>query len=87
MIETKFKDTEVGQIPEDWEATNIDKLCTLKARIGWQGISGRRGKKPPSVILSIFLNPSPIAIIVMQLPARSCTPLGDISNWFMSVMP
>ena len=41
----------------------------------------------PSVILSIFLNPSPIAIIVMQLPARSCTPLGNVSNWFMSVMP
>lgn len=39
MIETRFKDTEVGQIPEDWEATNIDKLCTLKARIGWQGLT------------------------------------------------
>lgn len=33
MIETRFKDTEVGRIPVDWEATNIDKLCTLKARI------------------------------------------------------
>ena len=39
MKETRFKDTEVGQIPEDWEATNIDKLCTLKARIGWQGLT------------------------------------------------
>lgn len=39
MIETRFKDTEVGQIPEDWEVTSIDKLCTLKARIGWQGLT------------------------------------------------
>ena len=39
MIETKFKDTEVGRIPEDWDATSIDKLCTLKARIGWQGLT------------------------------------------------
>lgn len=39
MIETTFKDTEVGRIPVDWEATNIDKLCTLKARIGWQGLT------------------------------------------------
>lgn len=39
MIETKFKDTEVGRIPVYWEATNIDKLCTLKARIGWQGLT------------------------------------------------
>ena len=39
MKETKFKDTEVGRIPESWEATRIDKLCCLKARIGWQGLT------------------------------------------------
>lgn len=39
MIETRFKDTEVGRIPEDWEATNIDRVCSLKARIGWQGLT------------------------------------------------
>lgn len=39
MIETRFKDTEVGRIPEGWDATNINKLCTLKARIGWQGLT------------------------------------------------
>ena len=39
MKETKFKDTEVGRIPEDWEVTRIDKLCCLKARIGWQGLT------------------------------------------------
>ena len=39
MIETRFKDTEIGRIPLDWDATSIDKLCTLKARIGWQGLT------------------------------------------------
>jgi len=39
MIETRFKNTEVGRIPLDWDATSIDKLCTLKARIGWQGLT------------------------------------------------
>ena len=39
MIETRFKDTEVGRIPLDWDATSIDKSCTLKARIGWQGLT------------------------------------------------
>lgn len=39
MIETRFKDTKVGRIPVDWDATSIDKLCTLKARIGWQGLT------------------------------------------------
>ena len=39
MKETRFKDTEIGRIPEDWEATSIEKLCTLKARIGWQGLT------------------------------------------------
>ena len=39
MIETRFKDTKVGRIPVDWDATSIDKMCTLKARIGWQGLT------------------------------------------------
>lgn len=39
MIETRFKDSEVGRIPVEWEATKIDKLCSLKARIGWQGLT------------------------------------------------
>ena len=39
MIETRFQDTKVGRIPVDWDATSIDKLCTLKARIGWQGLT------------------------------------------------
>lgn len=39
MIETKFKNTEIGMIPQDWDVKNIDKSCTIKARIGWQGLT------------------------------------------------
>lgn len=35
---TKFKQTEIGEIPEDWEVVNISRTCTIKARIGWQGL-------------------------------------------------
>lgn len=33
-----YKQTELGPIPEDWEVKNINKECTIKARIGWQGL-------------------------------------------------
>ena len=33
-----FKQTEIGEIPEDWEVVNISRMCTIKARIGWQGL-------------------------------------------------
>ena len=35
---TTYKQTELGLIPEDWEVKNINKECTIKARIGWQGL-------------------------------------------------
>ncbi|MEK5753544.1 hypothetical protein V3519_16525, partial [Acinetobacter variabilis] len=34
-----FKKTDIGSIPPDWNLANIDKSCTLKARIGWQGLT------------------------------------------------
>lgn len=34
MKETKFKDTEIGKIPEEWEMYSIGKDCSVKARIG-----------------------------------------------------
>lgn len=37
MIETRFKDTEIGLIPEDWEVTNIGSQCSLFGRIGFRG--------------------------------------------------
>lgn len=33
-----MKQTEIGMIPDDWEVKNIFKNCTIKARIGWQGL-------------------------------------------------
>lgn len=39
MKETKFKNTEIGRIPEDWEMYSIGKDCSVKARIGWQGLT------------------------------------------------
>lgn len=39
MIETRFKRTEIGLIPDDWEIFSIGKDCIVKARIGWQGLT------------------------------------------------
>lgn len=33
-----YKQTELGIIPEDWELKSVNKHCTVKARIGWQGL-------------------------------------------------
>ena len=37
-LSAKMKQTELGEIPEDWEVKNINKECIIKARIGWQGL-------------------------------------------------
>ncbi|MCD4843128.1 MAG: hypothetical protein K8R25_01445 [Methanosarcinales archaeon] len=34
-----YKVSEVGVIPEEWEVKNILENSTLKARIGWQGLT------------------------------------------------
>lgn len=34
-----YKKTEVGVIPEDWEVISMNDSSTLKARIGWQGLT------------------------------------------------
>lgn len=39
MKETKFKDTEIGKIPEEWKMYSIGKDCSVKARIGWQRLT------------------------------------------------
>ena len=33
-----YKQTDLGIIPEDWELKSVNKHCTVKARIGWQGL-------------------------------------------------
>lgn len=30
MKETKFKNTEIGEIPEDWEVRTINSFCSVK---------------------------------------------------------
>jgi type I restriction enzyme S subunit len=35
----KYKKTDVGMIPSDWEVKNLSDNFTLKARIGWQGLT------------------------------------------------
>lgn len=30
MIETRFKDTEIGRIPEDWEVKRLDSICEFR---------------------------------------------------------
>lgn len=39
MIETKFKQTEIGVIPCTWDVLNLNDQCSIKARIGWQGLT------------------------------------------------
>ena len=39
MTTTKFKNTEIGRIPEDWEVKELGKSALIKARIGWQGLT------------------------------------------------
>lgn len=34
-----YKQTEVGIIPQEWEIENINSCCSIKARIGWQGLT------------------------------------------------
>ncbi|MBR6123280.1 restriction endonuclease subunit S [Candidatus Saccharibacteria bacterium] len=37
MKETKFKQTEVGMIPSDWEVCEIGSVCSIFGRIGFRG--------------------------------------------------
>ncbi|AQS92727.1 restriction endonuclease [Polaribacter sp. BM10] len=38
LTETKFKQTEVGLIPNDWEVKPFLEVSFMKGRIGWQGL-------------------------------------------------
>lgn len=39
MIETKFKHTDIGLVPEDWSLFSVEEDVTVHARIGWQGLT------------------------------------------------
>lgn len=38
-VKEGYKQTELGVIPKDWRIINLDKNFSLKARIGWQGLT------------------------------------------------
>ena len=38
-IGSRYKLTEIGEIPEEWEISSINKTSLLKGRIGWQGLT------------------------------------------------
>lgn len=39
IVKEKFKASSVGKIPIDWDVKNIVENSSLKARIGWQGLT------------------------------------------------
>lgn len=39
LVAEKYKQSELGLIPSDWEVNNLLDNFTLKARIGWQGLT------------------------------------------------
>lgn len=39
MIETKFKHTDIGLVPEEWSLFSVGEDVTVHARIGWQGLT------------------------------------------------
>ena len=51
MIETKFKDTEVGRIPESWEAKHIKDICDVK-----RGVRVTRQILNPTDIYPVYQN-------------------------------
>lgn len=39
MVETNFKQTKIGSIPASWDVATLGDSCSIKARIGWQGLT------------------------------------------------
>jgi type I restriction enzyme S subunit len=37
MKNNTFKQTEIGEIPEDWDLSSVGELVNVKGRIGWRG--------------------------------------------------
>lgn len=37
MIETKFIDTEIGKLPEEWSTKPLGQICSIHGRIGFRG--------------------------------------------------
>jgi type I restriction enzyme S subunit len=38
MINGKFRNTEIGKLPNEWSVNKLNELVTIKGRIGWKGL-------------------------------------------------
>jgi type I restriction enzyme S subunit len=50
-VKKGYRDTEIGIIPKDWQIRNVAKYCSIKARIGWQGLTKSEYQKNGNYIL------------------------------------
>jgi type I restriction enzyme, S subunit len=53
MQEIKFKETEIGMIPEDWKFDVLGKHLYIKGRIGWKGLQKSEYLKDGTGVLII----------------------------------
>lgn len=57
----KFKKTEIGEIPVDWEIRRLGDYAYIKARIGWRGLSASEyTQEGPLLIAGNHINGSNI---------------------------
>lgn len=69
MKETRFKQTEIGLLPEDWNVTTLSRVCKIFGRIGYRGYSTADIVTPENGAISI----SPTNIINGQMDYTKCT--------------
>lgn len=69
MKEIRFKQTEIGLLPEDWNVTTLSRVCKIFGRIGYRGYSTADIVTPENGAISI----SPTNIINGQMDYTKCT--------------
>ena len=69
MKETRFKQTEIALLPEDWNVTTLSRVCKIFGRIGYRGYSTADIVTPENGAISI----SPTNIINGQMDYTKCT--------------
>lgn len=69
MKETRFKQTGIGLLPEDWNVTTLSRVCKIFGRIGYRGYSTADIVTPENGAISI----SPTNIINGQMDYTKCT--------------
>ena len=68
MIEMKFKQTEIGLIPDDWEVRSIGSLCKVHGRIGFRGYTTNDLVSVARVLLPLQVKTLPIIIWICLRP-------------------